>query len=312
MVMTTPAASKFQWGVDVSSYQGSPSSWGPAEESKISWAAVKVTELGGSPSRYVNPDAAADWAWLAKNGKGRVAYLFGHPKESVQETVSFFAGQVKILGLKDDDGIALDHETTDGLSPAAVAAWAVKVQEALASKFDRKPLLYTYLSFASAGNCAGLGKYPLWIADPSSKAGHPDVPAPWKTWTIHQYSSAGNLDKDVAKYATLKAMRKALGKAESKEPTLDNLGGSVVGAVATARWADGTTVVAGLGTDGYIQAARWQDGKWAAWKTVSSTKAAGAPALLAFEKNQGRLYYTDSASNNVMVLRSDNSGATWT
>lgn len=308
--MTTPAAAKYQWGVDVASYQGPPASWGPGVLSKISWAAVKVTELGGSAGRYVNPDAAADWEYLAKNGKARVAYLFGHPSESAQDTVSFFATELRKLGLKDDDGIALDHESADGRGAAAVAAWAVKVQEGLASTFKRTPLLYTFLDFAASGNCAGLGHYPLWIADPNNDAGRPRVPAPWKTWTIHQYSSSGNLDRDVAKFASLKAMRKALGKT-AEEPKLDNLGGSLTGDVATARWPDGTTVIAGLGKDGYIHAARWQDGKWGAWKSVSTTKALGAPGLLAFGKNEGRLYYTDSANNNVIVLKSGDSGATW-
>src|SRR6185437_4028557 len=50
-------------GVDVASFQGRPANWkhlaGP-----ISWAAVKITELEPNGVHYVNPDAAADWAYL--------------------------------------------------------------------------------------------------------------------------------------------------------------------------------------------------------------------------------------------------------
>ena len=65
---------------------------------------------------------------------------------------------------------------TDGLGVVQVAAWARTVMEALERALGRRPLLYTFLSFAEAGNCAGLGGYPLWIANPSSTPGKPYTP----------------------------------------------------------------------------------------------------------------------------------------
>ena len=82
----------------------------------------------------------------------------------------------------------------------------------------RPILLYTFLSFAEAGNCDGLGGWPLWIANPSSPAGRPVVPAPWKTWAVHQYAISGSIDRDVAAYPSLEAMRAALGKPAPKPP----------------------------------------------------------------------------------------------
>ena len=201
-------------GVDVSSFQGAPASW--AENAgAIQWAAVKITELqppGSAPVRYTNPDAGADWAYLKQQGLVRVAYLFGHPSVNAAASVSFFAEQLNALGVEDGDAVALDHEVTDGLGPAAVSAWAVSVLSDLHTTFGRLPLIYTFLNFADAGNCAGLGSYPLWMSDPSSAAGHPRVPAPWKTWALHQYGTSGNIDRDVSSYATPAAMRVALGK----------------------------------------------------------------------------------------------------
>jgi lysozyme len=204
-------------GVDVSSFQGTPGSWA-ASAGSIQWAAVKITELK-PPLRYTNPDAAADWAYLKQKGLVRVAYLFGHPSVPAAATVSFFAEQLNALGVEDGDAVALDHEVSDGVGPAAVSAWAVNVLKGLHASFGRTPLIYTFLSFANEGNCAGLGGYPLWMSDPSSAAGHPRVPAPWKTWALHQYATSGNIDRDVSSYATPAAMRAALGKGAPPVPT---------------------------------------------------------------------------------------------
>jgi hypothetical protein len=82
----------------------------------------------------------------------------------------------------------------------------------LAWRLDRHPLLYTFRGFAAAGNCAGLGSYPLWIADPSSPPGRPVVPAPWTAWVIHQTGIAGQIDRDLAAWPTADAMRAAVGR----------------------------------------------------------------------------------------------------
>jgi lysozyme len=205
-------------GVDVSSFQGAPDSWS-RNAGAIQWAAVKITELqppGSAPVPYTNPDAGADWTYLKQQGLVRVAYLFGHPSVNPAASVSFFAEQLNALGVEDGDAVALDHEVSDGLGPAAVSAWAVSVLGDLQTTFGRQPLIYTFLNFADAGNCVGLGSYPLWMSDPSSAAGHPRVPAPWTTWALHQYATTGNIDRDVSSYATPAAMRAALGKGTPK------------------------------------------------------------------------------------------------
>src|ERR1044071_1514564 len=113
-------------GVDVSSFQGLPRAW-MAQAGSISWAAVKISELQPSGFRYVNPDAAADWSALKATGKGRIAYLFGHPATSVAATVDLFAAEMHRLGLDDGDGICLDHEVSDGRAPADAATWGRSV-----------------------------------------------------------------------------------------------------------------------------------------------------------------------------------------
>ena len=234
-------------GVDVSAFQGPPADWRTVAGS-IDWAGVKMTELSpGGP--YRNPDAAVDWAALKALGKGRLAYLFGHPGMSISATVDLFLSELDACGLEDGDAAALDLEVTNGLSAAAVASWASDVLALLERNLGRVPVLYTFLSFAGAGNCAGLGAYPLWIADPSSPRGHPRVPAPWKTWTLHQYAISGSIDRDVASYADLAAMRKALGKQVPVAKVADYCtdGKLSLAAIATARASCGACSMASHG-----------------------------------------------------------------
>jgi lysozyme len=308
--LTKAAPEKLLAGVDVSGYQGTPSKWA-STAGTISWAAVKVTEYEANGTKYVNPYAAADWEWLHSKKKGRIAYLFGHPSVSAANTVNFFITQLNALGLRDADGVALDLEVSDGLSPSHVASWGADVQSELETRLGRTPLLYTFLSFAEAGNTAGLGRYPLWIADPSSTKGHPRVPEPWTTWAIHQYDISGSIDRDVAKFASESAMFDSLGKKTTvKEPDVQNLGGKIATGLATGRWPNGHIVVAGLGQDGFIQANLWDGEKWEGWKNISRTKAIGAPTVTVWVDNHGRLYYIDSAHNVIQLITTDG-GKTW-
>ena len=198
-------------GIDLSSWQGPPADW-QSNAGHIDWAAIKISELGSDGSRYVSPDAAADWAYLRQHGLGRVAYFYGHPSISASASVALFLGALDALGLADGDAVALDIETTDGRTAAEVYQWCLDALQLVQRETGRIPLCYTYLSFAEAGNCRSLAGFPLYVSDPSSPPGHPRVPAPWRGWSIHQTSITSALDRDVAAYATLGAMRAALGK----------------------------------------------------------------------------------------------------
>src|ERR1700678_1824463 len=131
MNATLLSPSKMIHGVDVSSFQMTPPVWQPWA-GPIKWAAVKVTEVSVDNSQvilYQNPDAGDDWEYLASKKLGRVAYLFGHPAAPVKATWQAFAVALQDLGFTAADMIMIDHETTDGLGPAEVAAWAVAVAE---------------------------------------------------------------------------------------------------------------------------------------------------------------------------------------
>lgn len=205
-------------GIDVASFQGLPGEW-RAKAGAFDFAAVKFTELGVSGSKYVNPDAAADWAYLGQQQKVRLAYAFGHPATLPSATVALLADALRPLGLQDGDGVALDLESTDGLKPPEVASYARATTAAMHAVFGRAVVLYSDLAFFDAGNCEGCGSCLGWIADISRPAGQPRIPAPFKSWAVHQWSWSP-LDQDVANFASVAAMRAAIGKAAPPKPRL--------------------------------------------------------------------------------------------
>lgn len=81
-------------GVDVSSFQGQPSAW-QAEAGKVKWVAVKLTELQANGVPFINPDAAADWAFVRGKRLGRIGYMFAHPSQST-------GGHVYEVGTQDN------------------------------------------------------------------------------------------------------------------------------------------------------------------------------------------------------------------
>jgi GH25 family lysozyme M1 (1,4-beta-N-acetylmuramidase) len=303
-------------GVDVSSFQGPPAAWRGAAGA-IEWAAVKFTELSHA-GPYANPLAAADWAWLKSQGKGRIAYMFGHPAASPALSVGLFAAQLVLCGLEDSDAVCLDHEVQDDRSTGEVAAWGRTVLALLHQRLSRMPLLYCNRNMAEIGACEGMGGYPLWIADPSSPPGQPRVPAPWKTWAIHQHDISGPIDRDVAVWATREQMARQLGKPAThpKEPPVRDLGGKLGGlAVASARWGNGVIVVAGVDPDGRrVVVNRCVKGTWCGWKDTGAGPAKSAPAIVTWEHltaRHGRLYYT-SDDGHVRELATSDDGKTWT
>lgn len=177
-------------GIDVSSFQGT-FNW-QAEKGSISFAFVKATE----GNTITDPEFARNWQQAKAIGIVRGAYCLGHPRDGAAANAEHFVSVVRARGLEAGDLLALDLEVSDGLAPAQVAAYARNFCADVERATGRPPVVYTFIDFAREGNCAGLGGYPLWIANPSSAPGHPTVPAPWTRWHFHQYAT-NIVDRDV-------------------------------------------------------------------------------------------------------------------
>jgi lysozyme len=188
-------------GIDVSSYEGTVD-WNAWKRKGLAFAVAKATE--GRTIR--DSKFARNWSELRRIGLVRGAYHFAHPGNDANAEADFFLSTVRARGLEAGDLLVLDLERTDGKSAAHVSSWARTWCSRVAKAIGCDPILYTFLSFAQEGNCAGLGGHPLWIADPSRTAGRPRVPAPWKHWLLHQYD-VDPIDADVANVSTAAALR---------------------------------------------------------------------------------------------------------
>lgn len=175
-------------GIDVSAWQGA-FNWAPWK-GHIEFASCKATE-----GTAVDPDFAHNWAGMKDIGVYRFAYHFAHPSGNVYDQVAAVAGVVKENGIQVGDNFLLDFEDTDGLDPVEVSAWGVEFCERLNEEVrGHRCLVYTYPAFAEEGNCQGMNRWWLWIANYNVPA--PTVPAPWENWVFWQYTDQGpgNID----------------------------------------------------------------------------------------------------------------------
>jgi GH25 family lysozyme M1 (1,4-beta-N-acetylmuramidase) len=183
-------------GIDVASYQGYPN-WTSVKNSGKAFAFTKATE----GTTYTNPYFATNWARMKSAGLIRGAYHYGHPSVSATAQADYFCNVVRPT--HGDLQMALDIETTDGLSPSAVRSWIVAFINRIVYRTGRPGIIYTGFYFwrDSAGNGSNLN-CPLWLAAYVSNPA-PYVPAAWSTWSFWQYTSSGsvpgvsgNVDRD--------------------------------------------------------------------------------------------------------------------
>jgi lysozyme len=286
-------------GVDVSNFQ--PSFDWQAEKGRISFAFIKATEGTG----FTDPDFATNWRQAASVGLVRGAYHFGYPKNPAAAEVSHYLSVVRAQGLHAGDLLALDLEVTDGLTPAQVAGYAQAWCAEVAQATGRTPVVYTFLSFAQQGNCAGLGRYPLWIAEPSAPAGHPSVPGPWKSWVFHQYGTtrvgSNTVDVDVfnGDTAALRAFANpspAPQEDDVQSGALNN-GANAVTAIALAK---GSAQAIRFGCDNGLQGlapARLRVAIWHGAWTVHN------PVVVNSDTGEAVVSFSDAAATTVISVQ---------
>lgn len=181
-------------GLDVSNYQG-----------RFNWAATQGLTFGihrltqGGPASHENsPDPTAAWnhAQIADRGLHRGAYHFLDPQLPGAVQARYFADQAAKLGpIKPADMFWLDNEWAHGCSPQMVAECARDFMAELHRLLPHNPMgVYTFISFATGGYCAGLSQWPLWLAHPGLAA--PAPPPPWARWLFWQWGTRDGTDAD--------------------------------------------------------------------------------------------------------------------
>jgi hypothetical protein len=174
-------------GIDVANYQSSTYS-----TTGQSFVFVKATE----GSSYVNPKYRDQLAHGRAKGLVIGHYHFEH-HGNVQSQVDYF---IRHADVRPGEIIALDWEQR-GLNTSDKDAWLRAVKKHYP---NNKVVLYTYTSMWKGVDTSSFVQDGLWIADPNHDAGHPAITHPW---VFHQYSSANNLDRNVAKFDSLAELR---------------------------------------------------------------------------------------------------------
>ncbi len=231
-------------GCDVSSYQGETYS-----TTGLAFVFVKATE----GTHYTNPKYAAQVT------HGRQAhlvighYLFARPG-SMSAQADYFAAHAAV---QPGDLIAVDWEDP-GVSGEAKDA----LIKALQTRYPHnRVLLYCNRDFWLHRDTTSYCGDGLWIAAPDAPAGHPRVEHPW---TVHQYSFAGGIDRNVARFADPGALR-AWAAGTTPTPQEDDMqltDAVTLPAQAKALWptdkgvADGKVAVNTALGSGYVHARR--------------------------------------------------------
>lgn len=187
-------------GVDV--YDGSGTiDWTKVKAAGVDFAIMKATQ-GTYNTQKTFP---ANWSGAKAAGVYRSAYHFFDPTEDGAAQAQHFLSVVGTIGPGDLPPM-LDVECPDGdpnclgtgaAGTAAASdirtrmlAWLTAVEQAT----GKKPIIYTFGSYFSSNgvDTTGLDAYPLYIADIVSGTCF-NVPAPWKSAVIWQYSWTGTV-----------------------------------------------------------------------------------------------------------------------
>ena len=192
----TPAPTQYVNGIDVSYHQGA-----------IDWSQVAGSGVRFAFLRASAGTLTADTAYSTYRQGARAAgltvgsYHFANPDGTANDAAneaSWFLRNATIA--PGDLRPVLDLEVANGLSPAALTAWAQTWLAQVTAATGVRPIIYTNNSFwtSSMANTdwfARNGYSVLWIAHWTS-ATQPSVPAGgWgdNGWTFWQHSSTGNV-----------------------------------------------------------------------------------------------------------------------
>jgi autotransporter-associated beta strand protein len=190
-------------GIDVSSYQGSGINWTNVKNAGYTFAWAKAAE-GTLTDGWIGPDA--DFTINEANAKAAGvligAYYFAHPETDTgtagADTEAAYFWSVAKSYITNGGAYLmpmLDYETAPGGTQAASAQWVNEwcqdiVNYAAANGVAVKPVVYTYISFASAWLEPTNAIWPLWMANPNGLnplTGDPNATSPWGAWNVWQY-----------------------------------------------------------------------------------------------------------------------------
>lgn len=184
-------------GIDVSAVQGTIN-WKTVAEFGIRFAWCKATE----GANYTDPTALRNLDGCREADIPCGAYLFARVGQDPVAQVKRLWDSVGAV--MPNLPVGLDFESMPhGYDPAKAVQDAEALVSEIRAYFGRSPFLYTYPSFARGigaplARSETLASCKLWIAHyrwleqgPPPESLQPDIPPPWKHWTVWQYSGNG-------------------------------------------------------------------------------------------------------------------------
>ncbi|MGW3152790.1 glycoside hydrolase family 25 protein [Streptomyces sp. NPDC001089] len=195
-------------GIDVSAYQ--PATYDTAG---LDFVITKITE-GLS---YTNPRWAAQRDHAKSKGLVWGAYHYPHMANDPVAEADFFLKQV---AWKPGDIIVLDWEGYDSANKGVAKsrqlayrdAWLKHVKGKMAA--HRVGMYCNTDYWENVDKTSNCGDF-LWIATGGAPAGQPGIKHPW---TFHQYSTANDIDHDVANFSSRAALAAWAGSVQEDDP----------------------------------------------------------------------------------------------
>jgi GH25 family lysozyme M1 (1,4-beta-N-acetylmuramidase) len=186
------------YGLDVSNFQSAvvPSRT-PSDSKPVDFCFIKATQ----GTSYINPRMAQQASSARAQGMVVGFYHFLE-KGNINAQVDYFLAHAAPA---DGDLLAVDWETNPATSTYPTAAekdTALKRVQTL--RPTHRCLLYCNTSFWKNIDKTSFAGDGLWIATAGYAAGSPPVQS---AWALHQYSTAGNYDHDVAAFDNRAALR---------------------------------------------------------------------------------------------------------
>lgn len=180
------------YGIDISDAQPDH-----PDLSHADFVMIKATE----GHTYVNPSMEAQAEWARAHNKIVGFYHFLWPGNIAAQAAWFADKAASLPG----DPLWCDWEPIKniGLATGGEKDHFIRSMQQLRSPAHKVGLYCDRSRWIDVDTTSFAGDG-LWIADPSAKAGHPGIKAPW---VLHQYSSLNGLDRDAGVWASPAAMR---------------------------------------------------------------------------------------------------------
>lgn len=171
--------------VDVSNNNGGAIDWVRVRHAGVTGVLLKATEGETfNDSTFASRRVAANKAGLRVG-----AYHFAHPENDPYTEAQHFCSVVKKLNRTDFKPV-LDFEY--GHPDPGMVNWIKKFNATVLKHLGSYPIFYSYPAYISGLRLAKPVGNGLWLASYARNDGKDygaAVPAPWKKWNLHQFTS---------------------------------------------------------------------------------------------------------------------------